>query len=84
VEGALPDWGASIVEGLIAIRVAEKIHSTELHYCGGLSRSELTVCSWSKIQWIQKLVCGMHLLVLGLYINSDRVPIVSGSIIYCT
>jgi hypothetical protein len=43
----------------IAVRsVAEEGHSTELHSCGGVSRSELTVCSWSRFNGFDSLCVG--------------------------
>jgi hypothetical protein len=43
----------------IAVRsVAEGGHSAELHSCGGVSRSELTVCSWSSFSGFASLYVG--------------------------
>ena len=53
MEGALVREGASVVgrtsSHQIAVRsVAEGGHPAELHSCGGVFRSELTVGSWSR------------------------------------
>ena len=45
--GRISSWETSSHQ--IAVRsVAEDNHLAELHYCGGVSRSELTVGSWSR------------------------------------
>ena len=47
----------------IAVRsVAEGGHSAELHSCGGVSRSELTVCSWSRFSGFGSLYVGRTFL----------------------
>ena len=47
----------------IAVRsVAEGGHSTELHSCGGVSRYELTVCSWSSFSGFASLYVGRTFL----------------------
>jgi hypothetical protein len=42
--------------------VAEESHSAELHYCGGVSRSELTVCSWSRFSGFDSLYVGLTIM----------------------
>jgi hypothetical protein len=66
------------------ISVAEGGHPTKIHSCGGVFRSELTVRFWSSFSGFASLYVGHTFLDLDLYINSDQVSIVSGSIIYCT
>jgi hypothetical protein len=67
VEGALACEGASVVgrnsSHQIAVRsVAEGGHPTELHSCGGVSRSELTVCLWSSFSGFERLYVGCTFL----------------------
>jgi hypothetical protein len=42
--------------------IAEDSHSTELHYCGGVSRSELIVNSWSRFSGFDSLHVGHTIL----------------------
>jgi hypothetical protein len=67
VEGALVEEGASVVGRTsthqIAVRlVAEGGHLAELHSCGGVSRSELTVCFWSSFSGFESLYVGRTFL----------------------
>jgi len=69
VEGALACEGASVVgrnsSPHIAVRsVVEGGHSTEIHSRGGVSRSELTVCSWSSFSGFASLYVGHTFLGL--------------------
>ena len=59
--GRISCWETSSHQ--IAVRsVAEEIHSAELHYCGGVSRSVLTVCSWSRFSGFDSLYVGCTIL----------------------
>jgi hypothetical protein len=63
VEGALAREGTSVVgrtsSHQIAVRsVVEGGHPIELHSCGGVFRSELTVCFWSSFSGFASLYVG--------------------------
>jgi hypothetical protein len=63
VEGALVEEGASVVgrsyTHQIAVgSVAEGGHTTELHSCGGVFHSELTVCIWSSFSGFESIYGG--------------------------
>ena len=63
MEGAFTCEGASVVgrtsSHQIAVRsVAERGHPAELHSCGGVSRSELTVSFWGSFSGFESLYVG--------------------------
>jgi hypothetical protein len=68
VEGALVVGRTSSHQ--IAVRsVAEGGHPTELHSCGGVSRSKLTVCFWSSFSGFESLYVG-HTWIFWTYVSA--------------
>jgi hypothetical protein len=59
--------GASVVgrtsnHQIVVRSVLEGGHLAELHSCGGVSRSELTICSWSSFSGFENLYVGRTFL----------------------